>query len=76
MRVIRRILIAIGSLVAAWLAVSITVFPVLAILGSGPAPWTNPTVAGAVAVVVIVLGGLIDRDIMRREQPATAHRPA
>jgi hypothetical protein len=73
---IRRVLIAIGSLVAAWLAVSITTFPVVALLGGGPAPWTNPTVASFVAVAVIVLGGLIYRDIMRREQRTPADRPA
>jgi hypothetical protein len=77
-RVIRRVLVAFGSLVAAWLAVSITVFPVLALLGGGgaPAPWTNSIVMSFVTVAVIVLGGLIYRDIMRREQPATAERPA
>jgi hypothetical protein len=69
--VIRRVGIAIGSLAAAWL--------VMALIG----PWLFPFVGVSyrpddlaaspgtafVGIVTIVLGGLIYRDIMRREQP-------
>ena len=55
MGAIRRLGIAFGSLVIAWLAVSISV-------GIWLGPW-----AGLVAVV---LGGLIYRDILRRERRA------
>jgi hypothetical protein len=52
LRALRRAGIAIGSVVMAWLAVSIT------------------GLAGPIAVVVVlVLGGLIYQDILRRERP-------
>jgi membrane associated rhomboid family serine protease len=58
-RIVRRIGIAIGCLVAAWLSVSLVagVF-----LGSGA------TGNALVGLITLVLGGLIYRDIIRRER--------
>ena len=57
---IRRIGIAIGSLVIAYLCVALVAGAIPQLLGTA----TN-------AVVTIVLGGLVYRDIVRRERPAT-----
>ncbi len=59
-RIVRRVGIAIGSLVIAYLAVSLVGGVLL-----GPAAIGNP-LAG---LVIVVLGGLIFADIMRRERP-------
>ena len=75
---IRRMGIAIGSLVAAALCVSLltSVMPPFAstfpVLGFSLAMFLpGPSAGGAIlsAVVTIVLGGLIYRDILVREQP-------
>lgn len=60
--VLRRVGIAIGSLVAAWLAVHLMVGLLL-----------GPTAAGntLVSLFALVLGGLVYQDIIRRE-PRTA----
>jgi hypothetical protein len=58
MRIVRRVGIAIGSLVIAYLAVSLVGGVVL-----GPAAFGNPWVG----LVVIALGGLVFVDITRRE---------
>jgi len=59
MRVARRVGIAIGSLVIAWLALSL----VGGVIGLTPASG----IIGILAVVVV--GGLIYQDIIRRETP-------
>ncbi len=62
-RVVRRVWIAIGSLVIAYLAVSLIAGIVL-----GPAADRSPLIA----VIVIVLGGLVFADIIRRERPKSS----
>ena len=61
LRVLRRIGIAIGSLVIAYLAVSLVAGVVL-----GQSAQTNPFL---IAVFSVVLGGFVYADIMRRESP-------
>jgi hypothetical protein len=61
-RGLRHVGIAIGSLSIAWLAVGLVAGVVF-----GRASMGN----GFVELVVIVLGGLIFRDILRREQAST-----
>lgn len=58
--IVRRIGIAIGSLVIAYLAVSLAAGIVL-----GPSAYQSPLIAA----IVIVLGGLVFADIIRRERP-------
>ncbi len=57
--IIRRVGIAIGSLVIAYLAVSLVAGVLL-----GQSAQTNPIVVGA----IVLLGGLVYADIMRRER--------
>ena len=57
--IIRRVGIAIGSLVIAYLAVSLVAGVLL-----GQSAQTNPIVVG----VIVLLGGLVYADIMRRER--------
>ena len=57
--IIRRVGIAIGSLVIAYLAVSLVGGVLL-----GQSAQTNPIVVG----VIVLLGGLVYADIMRRER--------
>ncbi len=59
LQILRRIGIAFGSIVAAWLAVSLVAGMLL-----GPAASGNVLVW----LVTLLLGGLLYRDIMRREQ--------
>jgi hypothetical protein len=59
LRMVRRVGVAFGSLVAAWLAVSLVWGLLL--------PSTGTTGSGLVGLVTVVLGGLIYRDIIRRE---------
>jgi hypothetical protein len=61
--IIRRVGIAIGSLVIAYLAVSLVSGVLL-----GQAAQSNPLVGG----VIVLLGGLVYADIMRRERPRRA----
>jgi hypothetical protein len=56
---LRRVGIAFGSLVAAWLIVAVAFGPLVGALGG---------------VVAIILGALIYRDIMRRELPPSPGR--
>ncbi len=60
-RRLRHVGIAIGSLVIAWLAVSMVAGPLL-----------GPTSSGNIllGLVIVILGGLIYVDIIRRERPA------
>lgn len=60
-RVLRRIGIALGSLTIAWLAVSLVAGVLLGSDASGNALF---------GLVALVLGGLVYRDIIRRESPA------
>lgn len=60
--IIRRVGIAIGSLVIAYLAVSLVAGLLLA-----PSAQSSPLVGG----VIVLLGGLVFADIMRRERPRT-----
>lgn len=62
-RVVRRFGIAIGSLVIAYLAVSL-VAEILLGSSAGRSP--------LIAVVIIVLGGLVFADISRRERPKSS----
>ena len=59
LRMLRRVGIAFGSLVAAWLVVSLVWGLLL--------PSTTSTGSAVVGLVTVVLGGLIYRDIIRRE---------
>jgi hypothetical protein len=59
LQMLRRVVIAFGCLVAAWLAVSLVAGMLLGTAASGN---------GIVWLVTLVLGGLIYRDIIRREQ--------
>jgi hypothetical protein len=59
---VRLVGIAIGSLVIAYLAVSLVSGLLL-----GPAAQSNPLVGG----VIVLLGGLVFADIMRREHRRT-----
>jgi hypothetical protein len=60
-RRLRHIGIAIGSLVIAWLAVSLVAGPLL-----------GPTASGNIllGLVIVILGGLIYVDIIRRDRRA------
>ena len=62
-RIVRRVGIAIGSLVIAYLAVSLVAGMLL-----GSSAGRNPLIA----VVIIVLGGLVFADIIRRERPKSS----
>ena len=76
--------IAIGSLVAATLAYGVLLFllaPVFAWLATlipvfGPLIFAVPPTGGVNALIVFVLGGLIYRDIVRRDKRLTGHAPA
>jgi CBS domain containing-hemolysin-like protein len=74
LRVLRRVGIAIGSIVAAWLVMSLVGGFLLPFVGVPYRP-TDPgaTASGGaiVGLVTLLLGGLIYRDIIRREQPAS-----
>ncbi len=59
LQMLRRIGIAFGCLVAAWLAVSLVAGVLLGTAASGNA---------LVWLVTLLLGGLVYRDIVRREQ--------
>ena len=63
MRSIRRLGIALGSLVAASLVVGLVGGVFLPMVGATPGNLVS-------IVVVVVLGALIYRDIIRREQPS------
>jgi hypothetical protein len=68
--VVRRVLLAIGSFFAAALSVSLVGGVCLSIPDPGHPVFgatANPTVATLATLVTIVLGGLIYRDIIRRE---------
>ena len=70
LRTLRRVLLAIGSLSAAALGVGLVGGAVLSFLGPGHAlvgPGADPTAATLGIGMSIVLGGLIYRDIVRRE---------
>jgi len=71
LRVLRRVGIAIGSLVAAWLVMSLVGGFLLPFVGVAFRP-TDPgaTASGSaiVGLVTLILGGLIYRDILRRER--------
>jgi len=58
-RVLRHIGIAIGSLVIAWLAVSLVAGALLGTTASGS--WL-------IGLVTVILGGLVYQDIIRRER--------
>ena len=60
--IIRRVGVAIGSIVIAYLAVSLIAGVLL-----GQSAQTNPIVV-VVVVVIVVLGGLVYADIMRRDR--------
>jgi hypothetical protein len=74
LRVLRRVGIAFGSLVAAWLVISLVGGFLLPFAGVPYRP-TDPAATGSgsaiVGLVTLILGGLIYRDIIRREQPAS-----
>ncbi len=66
-RIVRRVGIAIGSLVIAYLAVSL-----VSGIRLGPSACQSPLIA----VIIIVLGGLIFADIVRRERPKSSSSDA
>ena len=73
-RILRRVGIAIGSIVAAWLVMSLVGWALLPFVGVSFRP-TDPGVTASgsaiVGLVTLILGGLIYRDIIRRERPAS-----
>jgi hypothetical protein len=73
LRVLRRVGIAFGSLVAAWLVISLVGGFLLPFAGVPYRPTDPATGSGSaiVGLVTLILGGLIYRDIIRREQPAS-----
>ena len=73
-RILRRVGIAIGSIVAAWLVMSLVAGGLLPLVGVQFRPFDpaqTPPGSALVALVTVILGGLIYRDIIRRERPAT-----
>jgi len=68
LHIARRVGIAIGSLVAAWLVVSLVGGTLLPLVGVPFRPGTSTAGGALVALVTVVLGGLIYRDILRRER--------
>jgi hypothetical protein len=73
MRTIRRLGIALGSFVAASLVVGLVGGVFLPIVGitAGPTAYLDATPGNLVStLVIVVLGALIYRDIIRREQPS------
>jgi hypothetical protein len=66
LRGLRRVGIAIGSFVGAWLCVLLAGTLFMGLAGIPSSPTTSAT------IVAVVLGGLVDRDIVRRESPAPA----
>ena len=77
-RAIRRIGMALGSLVVAWLVVGIIGGKLLSWLGFTPSsaptlpgPGAPTTISLAGIVVTLALGCLIYRNLMRREQQST-----
>lgn len=72
MRIARHAGIAIGSLVAAWLVLALVgpwFLPFVGVSYRPGDPGATPSGSVIVAIVTIVLGGLIYRDIVRRERP-------
>lgn len=70
-RVVRRVGIAVGSLSIAVLAVGLVGGLVLPLIGvpMAPTPTMTVTPSGLLEIpIALVLGGLIYRDIIRREQ--------
>ncbi len=74
LRILRRVGIAIGSIVAAWLVISLIGGALLPFLGVAFRPFDpaeTPPGSAFVGLATVVLGGLIYRDIIRRERPAS-----
>jgi hypothetical protein len=72
-KTIRRAGIAIGSLVIAWLGVSLLaalVLPIVGVAYTPSGPGASTTANALVWVASLVVGGLIYRDIIRREKPS------
>jgi LytS/YehU family sensor histidine kinase len=70
---VRRLGIALGSLVAAFFAVGIVSGMVLPLLGV-PTGRLDPPWVAILSVLTIVLGGFIYRDILRRDERVRALR--
>ena len=71
LHIARRVGIAIGSLVAAWLVVSLiggALLPLVGVEFRSLDPGTSTAGGAVVALVTVVLGGLIHLDILRRER--------
>jgi len=71
LRRLRRVGIAIGSLVAAWLVISLIggiLLPWVGVPFRPGDPGTTTTGSVLVGLITLVLGGLIYRDIVRRER--------
>ena len=72
LHILRRVGIAIGSLVAAWLVISMVGGVLLPFVGVPFRPLDPAgTATGSMfaGLITVVLGGLIYRDILRREKP-------
>jgi hypothetical protein len=71
LHMLRRVGIAIGSIVAAWLVVSLVggiLLPLFGVSFRPVDPATSTTGSVLVGLITVVLGGLIYRDILRRER--------
>lgn len=71
LHIFRRVGIAIGSLVAAWLVISLVGGVLLPFVGVPFRPLdqgTTMTGSALVGLVTVILGGLIYRDILRHER--------
>jgi CBS domain containing-hemolysin-like protein len=71
LQMLRRAGIAIGSLVAAWLVMSLlggVLLPFVGVPFRPLDPATTTTGSIVIGLIIVVLGGLIYRDIRRRER--------
>jgi hypothetical protein len=71
LHMLRHVGIAIGSLVAAWLVISLVggiLLPFVGVPFRPGDPGTTTTGSILVGLITVVLGGLIYRDILRRER--------
>jgi membrane associated rhomboid family serine protease len=71
LRVVRRVGIAIGSIVAAWLVISLVgavLLPFVGVPFRSTDPGATASSSAIVGLITLILGGLIYRDIIRRER--------
>ncbi len=72
--VVRRVLLVIGSLTAAWVVANLMLWPLLAFATDAGATANDARASVVVAVAAVALGALIYRGIVRGERARTAER--